>query len=97
MDLFQWLEAWYQSMCNGSWEHCYGITIDTLDNPGWIVRIDIEDTDLENKEFNEIWYDNGDKDWLICRISQGKFEGSGDVTKLKKILNIFKEWDETKE
>jgi hypothetical protein len=28
------LEAWYASRCDGEWEHGYGISIETLDNPG---------------------------------------------------------------
>jgi len=35
MDLLEQVEDWYSSQCNGDWEHQYGISIDTLDNPGW--------------------------------------------------------------
>ena len=51
MDILKWLEKWYFSMCDGSWEHFYGVKIDTLDNPGWMVLIDIIDTPLEEKVF----------------------------------------------
>jgi hypothetical protein len=30
------------------------ITIDTLDNPGWTVSINLKGTECENKKFNEI-------------------------------------------
>ncbi len=40
------LEQWFRSMCNGDWEHTYGIKILTLDNPGWIVAIELRDTPL---------------------------------------------------
>lgn len=33
MDILKWLENWYSSNCDGDWEHLYGITIRTLDNP----------------------------------------------------------------
>ena len=28
-----WLQAWYMSNCNGDWEHGYGVSVRTLDNP----------------------------------------------------------------
>lgn len=43
-----WLSSWYRKECNGDWEHTYGISIQTLDNPGWSVRIDLLDTSFEN-------------------------------------------------
>ena len=81
-------------MCDGDWEHCYGVKIDTSDNPGWIVEIDIIDTPLENKPFDTIHYGETDHDYLICKIENGKFEGFGDVTKLENILNCFLNWAE---
>lgn len=96
MDTFEWLEKWYSSMCDGEWENYYGIKINTLDNPGWIVQIDITKTGLEKKVFSTIDYDNDndDCDWLHCRVQDGKYEGFGDNSKLKRILEIFKEWIE---
>ena len=81
-------------MCDSDWEHCYGVKIDTSDNPGWIVEIDIIDTPLENKPFDTIHYGETDHDYLICKIENGKFEGFGDVTKLENILNCFLNWAE---
>ncbi len=42
------INKWFEEQCNGDWEHIYGIKIYTLDNPGWAVKIDLYDTDLEN-------------------------------------------------
>ena len=38
-DLFSWIEKWYANNCNGDWEHSYGITIETLDNPGGKLKL----------------------------------------------------------
>ena len=46
MDILCWLQNWYHSNCDGGWEHLYGVKIDTLDNPGWSVAIDLEDTEI---------------------------------------------------
>lgn len=34
-NIFEWLQKWYKSQCDGDWEHEYGIKIETVDNPGW--------------------------------------------------------------
>lgn len=47
-NVIKWLQDWYFENCNGDWEHTYGITIETLDNPGWQLKICLEDTKYEN-------------------------------------------------
>ena len=95
MELLKWLEEWYQAECNGDWEHCYGVRINTVDNPGWWVEIDIEDTSLREKEFETIRKNINDDNWMICRTEDGKFIGDGDPSKLATILQIFKDWVES--
>lgn len=90
--MIDWIQEWYASQCDGRWEHSYGIKIDTLDNPGWRVEIDIAETDIKDKYFEAVNKDISDVDWIICRIQNGKFEGFGDVSKLFEILSIFKNW-----
>ena len=34
------LLAWWTARLNGEWEHRYGFTIETADNPGLIVTLD---------------------------------------------------------
>lgn len=96
MELLNWLQNWYENNCDGNWEHMFGIKIDTLDNPGWTVDINLEDTNLEGKNFTKVQYDNGNRDWLTCLVKDDMFSGAGDPQKLEKILTIFKEWTETK-
>ncbi|WP_026514319.1 immunity 53 family protein [Butyrivibrio sp. LB2008] len=91
----KWLENWYKDNCDGYWEHCYGIRIFALDNPGWCVTIDFEDTDLEDKEFPMLRIDNSDDDWIICYVKDKKFIGSGDSDKIEEIIKVFKEWVES--
>ncbi len=38
------LQNWYAAECDGDWEHQYGIKIDTIDNPGWRVEIELNFT-----------------------------------------------------
>ena len=59
MDAIKWLQEWYKSNCDGDWEHLFGVQITTLDNPGWLIEIDLTDTDEEEKDFCDIKYDKG--------------------------------------
>src|SRR5690606_14230774 len=52
--LLTWLQGWYTSMCDGDWEHVNGVSIDTLDNPGWSLRIQITGTSLDIKPFDRV-------------------------------------------
>ena len=90
MDLIEWLEKWYQQNCNHTWDNFWGIEIGTLDNPGWYVRIDLEETPFENLVMEEIRKENGENDWFVCKMSDHIFEGVGDSFKLKEILMIFR-------
>lgn len=95
MKSFKWLENWFKSNCNGDWEHCYkNVKIETLDNPGWSVSINLAETTLEDKTFERIEINNGDDDWMVCLIQDGKFKGWGDTGKLGSIIEIFIEWAE---
>lgn len=41
-DPLKGLQDWYCSQCNGDWEHGYGVSIETLDNPGWSLKIELK-------------------------------------------------------
>ena len=79
---------------DGGWEHSYVIIIDTLDNPGWCVRIDLVGTELEGRTFDRIENLDIDDDWMVCEVKNRKFIGSGDPSKLVKILQVFRDWVE---
>jgi Immunity protein 53 len=92
------LQRWYLSQCNESWEHSYGVKIDTLDNPGWSVSIDLTNTKLESTSFKKVSYgveeegkDSG-TDWLVCEKKQNQFIGHGGPMKLEEIITVFLSW-----
>lgn len=92
--ILKWLEGWYSNCCNEDWEHQYGILIDTIDNPGWHVEIDLVGTKYEHEEIKRILIDNGDDDWYDYRIENGKYFASGDPSKLTRLIEIFREFIE---
>jgi len=101
MDSIQWLQRWYAAECDDAWEHQFGINIDTLDNPGWIVRIDLMGTSLQDVEMRTLgdstsnhYGTNGDQSWLNCKVEDNQFVGAGGPLQLTRIAQIFREWAE---
>jgi hypothetical protein len=89
-----WLQQWYISHCNGEWEDYYFIKIETLDNPGWVVKIDLGETELENRAYERFMVEESEDDWIDCSVKDGSFVGAGDPTKLDMILTEFRRWAE---
>lgn len=94
MNTIEWLENWYLNNCNDDWEHCYGIKIGNIDNPGWTVEIDLVNTYLEDKTFKTMQILRTDKDWIHCSVKDGIFDASGGAKNLDEILKIFMQWAE---
>ena len=98
MDTLQEIQKWYLSQCNDDWEHQNGVSIDTLDNPGWRLEINLNETDLENVIFNEVSKgitkdsETSGDNWYNCKVENNKFIGHGGPHKLEEILNIFLKW-----
>lgn len=94
-DNLHWLIRWYDSQCNGDWEYCYGIGIDTLSNPGWSVSIGIQETDLEDKIFEKIDLKQSKNDWFICEVKNKMFQAHCGTYNLIDVLKIFRDWSES--
>ncbi|QZA58584.1 Imm53 family immunity protein [Candidatus Rhabdochlamydia porcellionis] len=60
-DDFLWLQQWYQSHCNKDWEQSHKIHLGTIDNPGWSLTVDLEDTELEDKNFQKVKIDRSEQ------------------------------------
>ncbi|MBT2398756.1 immunity 53 family protein [Streptomyces sp. ISL-100] len=87
------LEKWYSQQCDGDWEHSYGVHIDTLDNPGWLVVVDLEQTELEGRSFS-YEEDRTDDDWVNASSDGRKFQGAGGPSNLEAVLRVFLEFAE---
>jgi hypothetical protein len=94
MDAIEFLQSWYRAQTNGEWEHARGVTIETLDNPGWRVTIDLVDTPLQGVAMTPVRREKSAEDWLVCEVERDQFHGNGDARKLLVILQLFQSWVE---
>ena len=98
MNCLRELQEWYLSQCDGDLEHGYGVEINTLDNPGWAVDINVAKVDVGSKPFTPISYGVGDDaetsgdEWLDCKVSDARFTARGGPQKLEDIIVTFLAW-----
>ena len=95
-----WLMNWYVHECNNDWEHSYGIKIDTLDNPGWTIEIDLRETSLEGCPFEsnqgepagnlDEWRELGS--WWTANADGVRFKAACGPTDLLTVIGVFREW-----
>lgn len=86
------LQAWYAAQCDGVWEHDYGVTIESLDNPGWWVRIQLDGTALAGVPYDGVEDMAPERDWLHTRVEGTTFHGAGGPDMLEEILRRFLDW-----
>ncbi len=88
------LSAWYAAQCNDEWHEDNGIEINTLDNPGWVLKVDLGGTSLEKTVYQEVKIDRSEEDWVVARRSGITFEAFGGANNLEEIIEIFLNWAE---
>lgn len=86
------LQRWYLAQCNGEWEHQYGISIETLDNPGWRLRIDLAGTSLDSKPFVAIMETEPESTWIHCVVKDRVFEAHCGPLMLSTAIQHFLAW-----
>ena len=98
-----WLMRWYLSECDEDWEHSYGVKIDTLDNPGWSLSIDLRETSLEGRPFSKVahgepagdltdWRSLGS--WWVADVEGESFKASCGPLDLATVIQLFRDWVE---
>lgn len=83
------LISWYDSNCNGRWEHHHGVQIDTLDNPGWLVTISTVDTANPLPPEGEHDERRSRDDWINWRVEDHTFKGAGGPRNLPELIDTF--------
>jgi len=92
-DTLAWLMNWYASNCDGEWEHGYGVTISTIDNPGWSLLVELDGTDMDGVAFATVEHNLVDEqNWWRCWVKDNKFEGAGGPHELATMIEVFRAW-----
>jgi hypothetical protein len=91
-DVLTWLQGWYASHADGDWEHSHGVSIGTLDNPGWSVEIDLADTELAGLRFDRREAHRSEDDWLVAWAEGHKWHLACGPLNLAEGLHQFRVW-----
>ncbi|MBV8536011.1 MAG: immunity 53 family protein [Alphaproteobacteria bacterium] len=92
-DTLAWLIEWFAARCDGEWEHGQGVSIETIDNPGWMVKIELKDTRLEKVTFETTEHNySSDVSWYRCWVERGVFRAACGSRDLVSVLEIFRRW-----
>lgn len=83
------LVSWYQSCCDGDWEHQYGVKIDTLDNPGWTLSADLQGTRRAGVEVAYKLVERTEHDWVAVEVAGDTFRAHGGPGNLAEMLALF--------
>lgn len=83
------VQAWYAAQCDGEWEHRYGVVIETLDNPGWSLKVDLVGTPLEGKNAELEAAERTESDWVHIWSDGQTFQGAGGSGNLSELLAAF--------
>jgi hypothetical protein len=82
------LQEWYAAMSDGDWEHEFGISIENIDNPGWVVSIDLEGTPLEGQQC-DVDTESADGEWLQMTSDGKKFKAACGPRSLDRAIGAF--------
>jgi Immunity protein 53 len=52
------------------------VSIETLDNPGWQVRIDLQSTADADRPFDRQETHRDEDDWLVCWVESERFHAA---------------------
>lgn len=89
-DIIERIQDWYKINCNGDWEHEYGYKIETLDNPGWRIEIDLSGTSLDSLNFKRNFQNPIDEnDWFFIHTRTKALKISCGPENLKNVFEIF--------
>ena len=84
------LQNWYAAQCDGDWEHQNGIKIETIDNPGWHLIIDLSDLHwCLSARSKKVQLESGG--WLYWTVDKRRFDGACGPKDLDHLAREFLE------
>jgi hypothetical protein len=77
------------------WEHGFGVSISTIDNPGWSVTIGLHETPKQHATLERIRIDRTHGDWIHYWAQKEEFQMRCGPLNLSEALEIFSQWFES--
>jgi hypothetical protein len=78
--------GWYRSRCDGDWEHQHGVRIGTLDNPGWSLDVDLDETPQAGETLPQKMIERSEDDWIFVEVKDGHFRARGGPGNLAEMI-----------
>lgn len=81
---------------DGVWEHSFGVSVRTTDNPGWLVTVDLKEP-LGSESFvysigevpNSSNGNLGQGAWVHCEVRDNRFVGACSSEMLREVDAAF--------
>lgn len=87
LDSITILQQWYECNCNNNWEHENGVKIESLDNPGWSISLDLTDTPLDGLIYSVNKQSINTDKWYSITVENNILKGFGND--LSEIIQLF--------
>ncbi|MDR1877378.1 MAG: immunity 53 family protein, partial [Flavobacteriaceae bacterium] len=70
--------------------HSYSIKVGALDNPGWSIEIDLEDTDINFNNIPSTLIEFSEHKWIAYKVEDRCFQAFGGPLNLNLLIKVFK-------
>jgi len=88
--MIKWLQEWFYQLCDREWEHENSILIETIDNPGWSIKIDLNNVNFSISSQKWKIFELSNENWVGYKVENNIFFAAGDPLKLETLIIIFK-------
>lgn len=88
-ELIEAHQGWYAGRCEGVREHQRGVRIETLDNSGRRVEVNVGELEEGRAAAGEVKEERAADDWIAVAVRDGVFAGCGGPRNLREILLRF--------
>jgi hypothetical protein len=93
-DILKWLQNWFFQNCDGKWEKEQRLLIETIDNPGWLLTLQLKNSINDNKAIEELSIERTEQNWCQSHIKKNEFVAVGGPFNLTEILYYFRNFIE---
>lgn len=88
--MINWSQTWFNSHCDSNWEHGSGVKIETINNPGWSVQIDMNGTNILLHKQDWELFELSDVSWVEYKVGNNIYFASGDPLQLELLIRVFR-------